>query len=196
MLLFYVKLEIGNKIMRTEWTKQEERYMERYYLCYPVEKMAKKLNRSVVSVKHKAARMGLNHYTDSLNAKAVARCFNSDVSVVIRWIEKFDLPCRKIKCKTQTRYVIDTEKFWKWAEHNKGIVNWSKYELMSMCPEPRWLEEEIQNYTTTKSRKKFTQQEIVEIKNLLHRGLNYKEIATQMGRSYYSINHLCLKISA
>ena len=196
MLLFYAKLEIGNKIMRTEWTKQEERYMERYYLCYPVEKIAKKLGRSVVSVKHKAARMGLNHYTDSLNAKAVARCFNSDVSVVIRWIEKFDLPCRKIKCKTQTRYVIDTEKFWKWAENNKGIINWNKYELMSMCPEPRWLEEEIQNYTTTKSRKKFTQQEIVEIKNLLHRGLNYKEIATQMGRSYYSINHLCRTIYA
>lgn len=196
MLLFYAKLEIGNKIMRTEWTKQEERYMERYYLCYPVEKIAKKLGRSVVSVKHKAARMGLNHYTDSLNAKAVARCFNSDVSVVIRWIEKFDLPCRKIKCKTQTRYVIDTEKFWKWAENNKGIINWGKYELMSMCPEPRWLEEEIQNYTTTKSRKKFTQQEIVEIKNLLHRGLNYKEIATQMGRSYYSINHLCRTIYA
>ena len=106
------------------------------------------------------------------------------------------MPCKIIKCDTQTRYVIDVEKFWKWAEEHKDIINWSKYEFMSMCPEPKWLEEPVKNYSTSKSRKKFTEQEIIMIKGLLHKGLNYREISEQTGRSYYSINHLCRHIYA
>lgn len=182
--------------MRKEWTEYEVQYMERRYLLQPVEKTAKSLNRSVSSVKHKAAKMGLNHYTDSFNGRTIARCFNVEFSVVKRWIEKFDLPCKKVVCSNQTRFLIDVETFWKWAENNKDIINWSKYNKESMLPEPNWLKEEIENYKNPKSRSRFTQQEIITIKGMLHKGLRYKEIAEHMGRSYYSINHLCRKIYA
>lgn len=180
--------------MRMEWTANEETYMERYYLSQPAKKTAEKLNRTIPSVKRKAAKMGLNHYTSSFNAKAVANCFNVDISVIKRWIEKFGLPCKKVRCDTQTRYIIDIATFWKWAEEHKDIINWSRYERLTMCPEPNWLEETIKNYNTPKSRNRFTEQEVVSVKGMLHRGLNYKEIALQMGRSYYSIKHLCRKI--
>lgn len=180
--------------MRTKWTKKEEDYLKKCYLSYPIKRIAEKLGRSESSVKHKAGKMGLNHYTNGFNAKTVARCFNSDVKVVIRWIEKFGLPCKRVICDTQTRYVIDVKVFWKWAEEHRDIINWSKYESMSMCPESKWLKETVRNYGTSNTRKKFTEQEIITIKNLLHRGLGYKEIAKEMERSYYSIKHLCRKI--
>lgn len=180
--------------MRKEWTNEEEIYMERRYLYQPVEKTANKLCRSINSVKRKASKMGLNHYADNLNAKTIARCFSVDVSVIIRWINKFDLPCRKIECKNQTRYIIDVDKFWKWAETNKEIINWRKYERRMLFPEPKWLDEAIKNCMCVNSRKKYTEHEIAEVKNLLHKGLSYKEIANQLNRNYYGISHLCRKI--
>lgn len=180
--------------MGIKWMPEEELYMERYYLLRPVNKIAEKLNRSVSSVKHKAARMGLNHYTNSYHARTIASCFKVDFLVVKRWIEKFGLPCKTLKCSNGTRYMIEADDFWNWAEKHRDIINWSKYERLSMCPEPGWLEDEIKNYATPKSRVKFTEQEIILVKGMLHRRLGYKEIAAQTGRSYYSISHLCRKI--
>lgn len=180
--------------MRIPWTKQEEDYMRRRYLLQPVVKTAEKLNRSVVSVKRKAAKMGMSHYADNYNARTIADCFNSDIKVVLRWIRKFDLPCRRIECDNQTRYIVYVEDFWEWAENHKDMINWSKYEPLSICPEPDWLNDAVKNYATPRSRVKFTDNEIIMIKNMLHRGMGYKEIAERTGRSYYSINRLCGKI--
>ena len=180
--------------MRREWTEQEERYMEMHYIYQPIEKTAKALNRTIESVKRKAARMKLNHYTSFYNAKTLAKCFNSDVTVVLRWIQKFNLPARKVVCETQTRYLINPEKFWKWAEERKEIINWSKYEIGSVLPEPDWVKNEKRNYNQYRSRERFTEKEISTIKGLLRRNLSYREIAEIVGRSYYSINHICRNI--
>mgnify|MGYP003511634939 FL=1 len=177
--------------MRREWTEWEVRYLEKKYVGQPVEKTAKKLNRTINSVKRKAAKLDLNHYTNFLSAKVVAKCFGSDVSVVIRWINKFDLPCKKVICGNQTRYLIENEKFWKWAENNKNIINWGKYERQSLLPEPDWLRETIRNYNTPNTREKYTDDDIVKIRVLLSKGLSYAEIAKETGRTYYGIDHLC-----
>ena len=188
-------MEINGRIecekMRREWTEWEVRYLEKKYVGQPVERTAKKLNRTINSVKRKAANMNLNHYTDSLSAKVVARCFGVDISVVIRWINKFHMPCKKVVCGNQTRYLIESEKFWKWAENNKGIINWSKYEIQSLLPEPDWLRETIRNYSTPNTREKYTDDDIVKIRVLLAKGLSYAEIAKETGRTYYGIDHLC-----
>ena len=93
--------------MRREWTEWEVRYLEKKYVGQPVERTAKKLNRTINSVKRKAAKLDLNHYTNFLSAKVVAKCFNVDTKVVLRWINKFNLPCKKVVCSNQTRYLID-----------------------------------------------------------------------------------------
>ena len=76
---------------RRKWTEREEKYMESRYLYQPVEITAKRLKRSVCSVKKKAAKLGLNKFYDIFSAKQLAKCFNTDISVVLRWIEKFDM---------------------------------------------------------------------------------------------------------
>lgn len=180
--------------MRKKWTETEIEYMLKYYLNQPVEKTAKSLGRTVVSVKRKATKLGLNHYLDNLGAKAVARCFGCDISVVLRWIEKFNLPAGKITCNNQIRYSIDIEKFWKWAKENKHVINWSRYEIGSLVPEPEWVKEEKSSFENFNSRKRFTAQEKSYIRYLFLKGKNYKEISAETGRSYHSINHLCRNI--
>lgn len=164
--------------------------MNRWYLRQPAKRTAEVLNRSICSVRKKAAAMGLNHYNSQLNAKTVAKCFNCDVSVVIRWINKLGLPARRIYCDNQTRYIIDAERFWEWAESHRPEINWSKYEIGSILPEPEWARMEKSSYKHPKSRRKISAQEKLLIKNLLRKNMSYKEIAEEIGRSYDSVKHI------
>ena len=175
--------------MRRDWTEQEEKYLKRYYLHQPSETTARKLNRSIYSARRNASKMRLPHYTDQLNAKTLAKCFDCDVSVILRWIQKYGLPVRKVVCKNQTRYSVSANDFWEWAENNKNLINWSRYEQKSIIPEPEWVREEIRNYKTPMSRKKYTEEEKEKIRFLLKKGMNYKKISEEIGRSYYSVVH-------
>lgn len=180
--------------MKREWTESEERVMRTRYQYQTVQKTAQMLNRSVYSVKRKAAKMGLSHYNDKLSAKAVAQAFNTEVRSVKRWIEKFELPSKKVNHGTHYTYYIDVEDFWKWAEKHKDVINWSKYELKSLIPEPEWVNDMVSNYNVVRHRQRFTQDELARIKFLICRGKTYSEIAKEMNRSYYSISHVGRKI--
>lgn len=129
--------------MRKEWTTAETEYLLDRYCNQPVKKTAAVLGRSTASVKHKAQKLGLNIYVNEfIYARTLARCFNQDIRVVFRWIEKLGLPARKRRVANTLRYLIDVENFWKWAETHKEDINWSRYELMSLPPEPAWVREE------------------------------------------------------
>lgn len=179
--------------MSRQWTEKEEAYLLKKYLSQPVKKTADILGRTEHSVKRKAANMGLNHYADQMGAKTVANCFRSDVSVVIRWIEKFGLPAKRIVYDHMTRYLIDGEVFWKWAKDHKEIINWSKYERGSLPPEPDWVTECKMNYKTVNSRKPISVTDKMVIRGLLRKDMSYAEIAEQVGRTTESIRHMMQK---
>lgn len=179
--------------MRRKWTAEEEAYLLSKYLNQSVKTTAKNLKRTEASVKRKAAKLKLNHYLDNISAKAIAKCFGCDVSVVIRWIEKFGLPANKIKIRDFYRYSIDSMDFWEWANNNRSLINWSNYENHSLAPQPDWVQEEIKTNKTPRSRKRFNNFEKAEIEHLLRRGLTCEEVAEKIGRSLYSIRHVSRK---
>lgn len=180
--------------MRKAWTDKEEKYLENQYTDKSSEEIAKRLNRTIYSVRRKAATMNLGHYKDNLSAKGLARCFDCDVSVVLRWIKKLKLPAKEIVYPSMTSYVIDHKIFWKWAENHKSEINWRKYKLNSLPLEPKWVIGEKHQMINSHKREKYTDCEIAKIKLLLHKGMNYKEISKELNRSYYSISSLCRKI--
>lgn len=179
---------------RRNWTEKEDNYMFSKYTKQAVAITAERLNRSIPSVKHRAAKLGLNHYLDNLGAKTIAKCFNVDYSVVKRWIEKYDLPFDRIKHSKNFKYDIDVLKFWKWAEKNKEIINWSKYERRSLAPEPEWVKNEYSSYKNVNSRKRITEDEIQKVKRLWMKGYSNKEISDEMKRSIDSIKHIIRKM--
>ena len=181
--------------MRREWTEQELNYLKSRYLKQPVSVTAEKLNRTECSVKRKAIKIGLRHYyTDYLSAKLIAKCFGVDITVPIRWIEKLGLPARKVVCENQTRYLIDPEDFWKWAEEYKNKINWTNFQENSIVPQPNWVHEQKLNFKTKNHRKKFTEQDRILMMGMLRKGMSYRQIAEVMGRTYNSINHYCRTI--
>ena len=182
---------------RREWTVEEEKYMSKYYLRQTTKQTAKALNRSIESVRKKAVSMGINTYYDGyLSAHVLAECFSTNTQVIKRWIEKFNLPAIRINdSKHRTRYQIDPEKFWKWADAHRSEINWSGYDLCSILPEPRWVEFEQGRYKTKRHCQNFTENEVVQIKHMLHRGMTYKEIAAALGRTERSIETKVRKIA-
>ena len=115
--------------------------------------------------------------------------------MIKRWVEKFDLPAIKVKEAKRTRYQIDPEQFWKWADTHRDVINWSGYDLCSILPEPRWVEFEQSRYKTKRHCCNFTENEVVQIKHMLHRGMSYKEIAAALGRTERSIETKVRKIA-
>lgn len=128
--------------MAQRWTDREIRYLESKYLNQAVSITAKRLNRTERAVVKKALDMGLSKVHDVLSVNKLAECFNVTHKVVMKWINQYDLPCRKFKCSCCTKYMIDLENFWKWAEQHKDIINWTKYDYMTLALEPEWVRQE------------------------------------------------------
>ena len=173
-----LSLGLTNSGESRPWTDREVAYLEAKYVTQPVELTAKRLKRTMVSVQHKAMRLGLNSYASEwYNATTIAACFQHDCEVVIRWVEKHGLQARKIVLPNQTRYLIDPDEFWKWADTHRALINWSNYIPLSLPPEPEWVNEERKNYKNTRHRKLFTDTEKIQIKHMIRQGKTYQEIA-------------------
>ena len=175
-----------------------------WYRNRPIKNAARFLDRSVASVKKKAVRLGIYKSIDTFGVRTLAKFFNVDFRVVCHGFdlqilfasdvykrqEKFDMPCEKKTYNGINHYDIDLEEFWKWAYGHRNIINWSKYDRGTLPLEPEWVLIEKNNYKPGKSRSRWTQQEIVMVRSLLRKGKSYKEIASEMGRTYNSICHL------
>ena len=181
---------------RTYWSGEEERFLEETYAMKGAEYVAKKLGRTVSSVRHKAQRMNIPSIeTDALDLRTVANAFQSDISVVKRWMEKYGMPYTLLDYTKKRRnnriYRIDAEKFWDWAEKHKDVINWSKYKAGYILPEPTWaIYAKIESKAAVNSRKSFRPSEIRRIKKLKERGVPTKRIAEMYGRSIESIKHV------
>lgn len=177
--------------MRKEWTDKEVEYLEKFYNRRGVDYIAKKLKRTKNSVKRKAQRLGYNAYVcEELYLKTVAKCFNSDIAVVKRWIDKFGLPCRYVQRGQITCGLIDGKEFWKWADTHRDIIPWSKYERYTILPEPEWINSVMINYKVKSHRKRITQQEKSYVIYQRKSGHSFKEIAESLGRTEDAVKHI------
>ena len=176
--------------MRRQWTEEEVEYLEKNYEKRGVDYIAKKLNRTPQSIKRKAQKLRYNAYLcEDLYLKTVAKCFNSDSLVINRWI-KLGLSYKIVQRGQSTCKLISANNFWKWAEQNKDIIPWSKYERYSILPEPKWLEDTIDAYTIKNNRKKITFIEIQQVIHMREKGVSFEEIAKTLSRTVNSIKHI------
>jgi len=177
--------------MRKEWTEEEVAFLEKYYERRGVDYIAKRLNRTLHSVKRKAQKLGYNSYVvPDLYVRTVAACFNCDSRVINRWIDKFDLPAFTVKRGQLTCKLINAKKFWKWAEHHKKLIPWEKYTRSSILPEPKWLPETLKEYSVQNNRKRITDWDIRTVIRMKHQGYRDKDIAEVLNRTLDSVKHI------
>lgn len=177
--------------MRREWTEEEVAYLEKFYEKRGVDFIAKKLKRTLHSVKRKAQKLGYNAYVcEDLYVKMVAKCFDCDSRVINRWIDNYGLPCRIVKRGQATCKLISAKAFWKWAKDHKELIPWSKYERFTILPEPEWVEETIKGYAIKNNRKRITSMDEQRVISLRRQGKTFTEIASEMNRTVDSVKHI------
>ena len=128
------------------WTKEEDDYLEEKWGILSIPSIAKKLGRSINGIKIRAFRkeLGGNIKAGSyVTVLELIKAFGKESSyawTVKRWV-KHGFPLKhKVSIKKRIR-VVDINDFWKWAENNKRLVDFSRLEVNALGVEPEWVKQ-------------------------------------------------------
>ncbi len=128
-----------------KWTDEELTYLDEQWGSKSIAAIARNLGRSVNGVKIKAVRRGLGSHLHSgtcitfnelLKVLGQASGYRERLRV---WTEKgLKIKTHKVdKCSFR---VVDIEDFWKFAENNRDLFDFSRFEKNSLGIEPDWVD--------------------------------------------------------
>ncbi|APQ96963.1 hypothetical protein [Clostridium botulinum] len=193
----YLMKKYNIKTRNSIWTEEEEEYLQSRYGKTTLKRIAKKLGRSENAIEIKAGRLGLSsalEATGELTAAELAEIFKIDSHVIVnRWIKNKGLKAQYKAIKfTRKFWRIKIEDFWKWAEDNKEIINFSKLERNILGKEPSWVNIERKKDFKEKPKRQhqfWNELEDRKLKNLWKSSKSIKEIAEILNRSSSSVRH-------
>lgn len=137
------------------WTPEEYEYLIENWGNKSLRTIANHLNRSPNAVKIKVDRLGLGAFLDSgdyitfnqlLNALGI-RSYSYKAE---SWIKRRKLPVKYKRVKDCSFRIICVDDFWKWAEKNRGFIDWTKFEENILGKEPDWVKEQRRLCTLAK----------------------------------------------
>ena len=194
------------KIIKTQWTKEEELYLAEKWGELSVEKIALNLKRSITAVLLKKNRLKLGKFLE--NGDYIT--FNQ-LSNIIRgdgncwWdckrIINAGFPLIKKRIHKKNFKVVKLENFFKWFEKNKHLIDISRTTKGDFGLEPEWVEEKRKadkRYQEYNGRK-WSETDDKKLINLLNEfKYGYRYISIQLKRTEGAIKRrmLDLKIKA
>lgn len=129
---------------RKTWTTDELDYLESQWGVISYATIAKKLGRTVHSIKIKATRLNLGDPRKCYNGLTLLQL--SDVigvnyNALKYWINEYDFPIITKRLASKSRVMfVKVEEFWKWAEKNKEMIDFSLFEKNMLGEEEEWVE--------------------------------------------------------
>lgn len=180
--------------MARRWTKEEIVYLQTKWGTVSIRHMSKKLNRSINAIKIKAQRLGLGdpslHY-DGITLHQLSLALNISYNILRNWEKSYGFPVKqKVFVNKMRVRVVTYDDFWKWAEENKQMIDFSKVEPNILGIEPEWVKEKrkADQIKASKIKKSHNDPWTEEEDNILKGMLNafcytYPEIAHRLNRS-------------
>lgn len=129
---------------RKQWTEKEEAYLQDKWGEVSIKGLSKALGRSENAIIVRAQRLGcgahlesdirisLNQFMEALYGGKNMLGYTSDQLI------RNGLPVKWHRVKKNRFRVIDIEDFWKWAEKNKSLLDFSSFKEYALGPEPDW----------------------------------------------------------
>lgn len=175
------------------WTPEEKQYLEENWGTLSIGTIAKNLNRSRNAIEVMKNKLGLGAFLENgdyvtwhqlLIALGVS---GGSGYKNISWIQNRDFPIHKKRVGTNSFRVVYLEEFWKWAEQNKDLLDFSKFEENTLGTEPDWVKkkrrhdaERNRKYITTP----WTAAEDQKLIRLLNRKkYSYEELSRELRRT-------------
>lgn len=179
---------------RRKWKKEEEEILKELWGAVSIEYLAKKLKRTVFSLKVKAIKMGIgpmiNNNLEVLTVNDISDIL--DVSrdrITITWV-KLGLNLKKLKLtKNRCYYTITLEDLMEFLEKNQDIWDSRKVESHGLGYEPEWLLEKRKRDRNENPQgyKKWTDYDKKRAEVMLKLGKTYEEIAAELNRSEFAV---------
>lgn len=132
---------------KKQWTEKEEAYLQDKWGTVSIKGLSKALGRSENAIIVRAQRLGCGAHLESdvripLNQFMLALYGGAQIGgyTTNRLIQN-GLPVKWHRVKKNRFRVIDIEDFWKWAEKNKSLLDFSRFDKYTLGAEPDWVDE-------------------------------------------------------
>lgn len=127
------------------WTKQEEEYLAENWGTLSVATIAKNLGRSENAVIVRKCRLGLGVFLDNGDyvtwnqLMETIGCGHAGSYKMTSWVKNRGFPVHKKRVNNNSFKVVYLQEWWEWAEKNKDLLDFSKFEENSLGEEPAWV---------------------------------------------------------
>ncbi len=176
------------------WTKSEEQQLSEEWGMYSVDTIAKHLGRSRNAILVKVARLGLGAHLDnsamiSFNVLLKGLGYSGGYENRLKSFEAAGLKIHMQRVKNCSFRMVNLEEFWEFAEKNKHLIDFSRFEENTFGIEPPWVKtkrsEDFKRRRAVKPHnEKWTEAEDRELLRLLRTyRYTYPEIADRLRRS-------------
>lgn len=186
--------------MCKKWEQEEIDYLEDNWGAVSITGIAKKLDRSIHSIKCKAYKLGLRRHIHSgeyMTYNQLLVALGMGETYVRVKFENNGIPIKYKKSLNKRYKIIYINDFWKWAEKHKNLLNFKDFQDGALgWPEPSWVSTKRQSdKSKAKQIKKtpWTEGEDKQLQWLINQyKYGYSDIARLMGRTEGAIKRrLC-----
>ena len=180
------------------WTADDEAALREGWGCYGgLPALASRLGRSVQAVKIRGVRLGLGPWLDAGEAVTLCRLImivtGQPASIGYSYTEK---RWRRLGLRVFRRRVdgamwkmVNIGKFWRWAEANRGKLDFSRFEENALGKEPAWAKakrkEDALNRSLLheKNNRAWSVEEVAALRQMVEGGAGYAELSRALRRS-------------
>ena len=190
---------------KKQWTEKEEAYLQDKWGTVSIKGLAKALGRSENAVVVRAQRLGCGAHLAgdtriSLNQLMLAIYGKNMLGYTSDKLIRYGLPVKWHVVKKNRFRVIDIDAFWKWAEDNKSILDFSRFEKYSLGAEPEWVDikrkadfEKLQKHGEHNAA--WTSAEDNKLRHLLDKGTyTYTDLARELRHSEGAVKRRILDL--
>lgn len=191
---------------KKQWTEKEEAYLQDKWGTVSIKGLAKALGRSENAVVVRAQRLGCGAHLAgdtriSLHQLMLALYGGVNMgSYTSNRLIREGLPVKWHIVKNNRFRVIDIDDFWKWAEENKSILDFSRFEKYTLGAEPDWVDikrkadfEKLQKHGEHNAA--WTKTEDDKLRYLLEKGTyTYTDLARELRHSEGAVKRRILNL--
>lgn len=189
--------------MGRHWTLTEIEYMKENWGEASTKSIAKRLNRSIDSIRVKAYRVGLRdmlNYGEYITFNQLFNIINGKegIGVDFRRLEQKGFPISYQKIINMSVKVVYVEKFWKWFKKNIHLIDLKATQKGDFGYEPEWVEEKrIADKRAAEYKKTpWSASEDKYLKDLLNSyKYGYREISIKLKRTEGAIKRRMLTLN-
>lgn len=181
--------------MGRRWSQDDIAYLKDNYGALSLKTLCLHLGRSEISIRLMADRLQLGrwyHNLESITVNELAKALSVDYNTIKNWGNNYGLPWKEKRFDEFYIKTIKIEDFWSWAETNRNMIEWDKFEKYLLGSEPAWVDEARKAKVLEKDRsmkkKSWSKSEDEKLLWMLnqHR-FTYPQISAELGRTHGAI---------